>query len=200
MRGTLVRQTDPDAAVEPGQDSQPGLSGVSLSPVLEPEPPVRVFTDEALARLRLRDEPPTAAEAELCGPWWVRRLAGDGGFGLFRRGDEEAGEAPFAVFVQRHVALLAAAALPGIGRDESFRVHPEAAAGVYPVLRGGVEVGAVGVFLAELATSLQALELVARSPTALALLLEAAGPTALERAGRELGLRLITLSDEDDGW
>jgi hypothetical protein len=52
-------------------------------------------------------------------------------------------------------------------------------------------VGALDPFLADLAAALDALEAIVRSPTALALVLEAAGPTALERAGRELGLRLV---------
>ena len=156
-------------------------------------PPVRVFTEEALERLRRGDEPPTAAEAELSGPWRVRRLPGNAGFGLFRRGDEEAGDPPLARFAGRHLALLAAAALPGLGRASAFRVGPEAGEAGYPLLREGVEAGALGVFLAELAPALDALEAVVRSPAALALLLEAAGPTALERAGRELGLRLVAM-------
>lgn len=155
-------------------------------------PPLRVFTEEALERLRRTDEPPTAAEAELSGPWRVRELPGGDGFGVFRRGDEEAGDPPLGRFAGRHLALLAAAALPGLGRASGFRVGPEGGDAGYPLLREGVEVGALGVFLADLAPALDALEALLRSPPALALLLEAAGPTALERAGRELGLRLVT--------
>ena len=155
-------------------------------------PPLRVFPEEALERLRRADEPPTAAEAELSGPWRVRELPAGGDFGVFRRGDEEAGDPPLARFGGRHLALLAAAALPGLGRATGFRVGPEAGEAGYPLLREGIEVGALGVFLADLAPALDALEALLRSPPALALLLEAAGPTALERAGRELGLRLVT--------
>jgi hypothetical protein len=157
-----------------------------------PRPPLTLLTAEALERLRRADEPPTAAEAELSGPWRVRALPGGAGFGVFRRGDQEAGDPPLGCFAGRHLALLAAAALPGLGRAAVFRVGPEAGVQGYPLLREGVEVGALGVFLADLAPALDALEAVLRSPPALALLLEAAGPTALERAGRELGLRLVT--------
>jgi hypothetical protein len=152
--------------------------------------PLRVFTEEALARLRTRDEPPTAAEAELAGPWRVRQIA-RGAFGVYRRGDEEAGDPPIGVFAGWHLALLVAAALPGLGRAAVFRVHPERGEEGYPLLREGTEVGALDPFLADLAAALDALEALVRSPTALALVLEAAGPTALERAGRELGLRLV---------
>jgi len=160
--------------------------------------PLRVFTEEALSRLRLRDEAPTAAEADLAGPWRVSRLA-RGGFGVFRRGDEEAGDPPLAVLSGRHLALLVAAALPGIGQSAVFRIHPEAGEAGYPLLRDGSEAGALVTFLGELAPALDALEAVLRSPAALALLLEAAGSAALERAGRELGLRLVTLPDEKEG-
>ena len=160
-------------------------------------PPLRVFTEEALARLRLRDEPPTAAEVELAGPWRVIEFA-RGTFGLFRRGDDEAGYPPLGVFSGWHLALLAAAALPGLGRASRFRVHPERGEAGYPLLREGVEVGALGTFLADLAPALDALEAIVRSPTAFALALEAAGPTALERAGRELGLRLVEGATEEE--
>lgn len=158
-------------------------------PGTEPLPPLRVFTEEALERLRLGDEPPTAAEAELAGPWRVERLGS--GWALFRRGDREAGEPPLGRFADRHLALLAAAVLPGLGRACGFRVEPEAAEAGYPLRREGIEAGALAVFLADLAPALDVVDALLRSPAALALLLEAAGPTALERAGRELGLRLV---------
>lgn len=161
----------------------------TADPVSEP-PPLRVFTEEALERLRLDDEPPTAAEAELAGPWRIERLAA-GGWGAFRRGDREAGRPPLGRFADRHLALLAAAVLPGLGRAGGFRVEPEAAEAGYPLRRDGIEIGSLEVFLADLAPALDVVDAFLRSPPALALLLEAAGPTALERAGRELGLRLV---------
>jgi len=158
--------------------------------------PLRVFTEEALRRLSDYDEPPTAAEAELSGPWRVERLGH--AFGVFQCGDD-AGDPPLGRFAARHLALLAAAALPGLGRASAFRVHPEAGEFGYPVLREGVEVGAVRIFLADLAPALDALETLLRSPAALAVLLEAAGPTALERAGRVLGQRLVAMTDGVEG-
>lgn len=190
-----------DESTAEGPHLAPARSAADSEPqrsAPEPARPVQVFTDEALRRLRLRDEPPTAGEAELAGPWHVSRLP-DGGFGVFRRGDEEAGAPPLGVFAGRHLALLVAAALPGVGREEMYRVHPEAGegGGGYPLLRAGGVVGSLEVFLGDLTRPLEVLECVVRSPAALALVLEAAGPTALERAGRELGLRLVALADEE---
>lgn len=174
--------------------SDPGQGGAS-PPVPEPELPLRVFTEEALARLRLRDDPPTAHEADLAGPWRVRRLD-RGAFGVFRRGGEAAGEPPLGVFDCWHFALLVAAALPGVGRDDVFHVGPEAREAGFPLLQNATEVGTLRPFLADLAPALDALEAIVRSPAALALVLEAAGPTALEHAGRELGLRLVATPTE----
>jgi hypothetical protein len=83
---------------------------------------IRVFTPEVLERLRERDEPAIAIEAELEGPWQVERPPGGGGWGVYRRGEVEAGELPFCRFADRHLALLAAAVLPALGRGRGFRV------------------------------------------------------------------------------
>ncbi len=68
----------------------------------------------------------------------------------------------------------------------------------YPLLRQGMEVGGLGISLAELAPALDTLETLLRSPASLALLLEAAGPTALARAGQALGLRLVAAEDVEE--
>ena len=51
--------------------SDPPRRGEFDAPGTAPDrrPPLQVFTEEALAKLRLRDQPLTAAEAELAGPW-----------------------------------------------------------------------------------------------------------------------------------
>lgn len=156
-------------------------------------PPLQVFTEEALRRLSDWDEPPTAWEAELSGPWQVIRLGDD--YGVVQAGKEDAG-APLGRFTSRHLALLAAAALPGLGRGSAFEVQQESGEHGYPVRREGVDVGALRVFLADLGPALDLLETFLRSPRALALLLEAAGPTALARAGRALGQRLQAAVEE----
>lgn len=152
-----------------------------------PEPPIHVFTPELIEKLRERSDPPTALEAELGGPWEVREI--DGGFGLFRSGDQECGEGPVVQMASRPSALMAAAALGGLARSP-YRVHPEGGGSGYPIVRDGIEVGSTQYFLADLGPALDVVEAILRTPSALACLLEAAGATALARAGRELGARL----------
>lgn len=132
----------------------------------------------------------------MAGPWRAVRSARTGEYDVVRRGDLEAGIEPLARFSERQLALLAAAALPAVGRAPAFRVVPEMQDGRYPILREGEPGGSLSVFLTDLAPALDLLIAVMRSPAALALLLEAAGGTALERAGRELALRLGVGGDE----
>ena len=78
------------------------------------------FTSTFLGRLAERDEPPTAGDADVAGPWRIESIAWNGGhgFGLFRVGESLArGFAPVAVFPSRWLALLMAGILPGTGRD-----------------------------------------------------------------------------------
>jgi hypothetical protein len=83
------------------------------------------FSPSFLHRIGERDEPPTAGEADAAGPWRVLELPGRG-FGLFRIGESPArGHRPAAVFRQRWLALLAAAVLPGTGRDAAFRLQQD---------------------------------------------------------------------------
>lgn len=160
---------------------------------------IRVFTAEVLERLRERDEPAIAIEAELEGPWEVERPPGGVGWGVYRRGEVEAGELPLCRFAERHLALLAAAVLPGLGRGRVFRVGPEATAEGYELVRDGVVVGSARFFLSDLAGALEAVEAVARSAVALALVLEASGATVLEQVGRELALRLAEATTVEAG-
>lgn len=160
--------------------------------IAEPSPPwIPIFTDEALSGLGREDEPLTAGEAELAGPWRVVELE-DGELGVFRPGEEEAGGEPLLRTGNRQTALLAAAALPGLGRAGGHRLDEVADGERFTLWRDGIEAGSAAVFFVELATALDGLEAIVRSPEALAFLLEAAGATALEQAGRRLGLRLAS--------
>src|SRR4029077_9408566 len=99
------------------------------------------FTIPFLSRLAEQDEPPTAGDADVAGPWRIEPVVwrGGHGFGLFRIGETLArGFTPVAVFPSRWLALLAAAVLPGTGRDPLLRIDPQADAdGVYPLLLPG---------------------------------------------------------------
>jgi hypothetical protein len=141
------------------------------------------FTQPFLQRLGELDEPPSAGEADVAGPWDVEEIPGFG-FGLFRKGESwNRGFPPAAVFARRPVALLAAAALPGTGRDAAFRLHKDAGPAGYAVESAGEVAGHVALFDERLVDALHVLEMVARSPESLANLLEGAGSLALERAG-----------------
>jgi len=141
------------------------------------------FSPAFLQRLGERDEPPSAGEADVAGPWHVEEVPG--GFGLFRLGESrERGHDAYAVFRDRWLALLAAAVLPGTGRDHAFLLQKDADAEGFAVTDGsGVIAGHVALFDESLVDGLNVAAAVVRVPGSLAFLLEAAGQVSLERAG-----------------
>ncbi|HKI02718.1 MAG TPA: hypothetical protein VKK31_12130 [Thermoanaerobaculia bacterium] len=150
------------------------------------------FSDSFLRRIGERDEPSTAGEADVAGPWHVEEIAGEG-FALYRAGEgRERGFEPAAVFRDRALALLAAAVLPGTGREASYRLHKDSGPAGFAVAsgNGGEVVGHAALFDENLIAALHVAEVLTRSPESLADLLEAAGPLALERAGAILEARL----------
>ena len=81
------------------------------------------FSPSFLDRIAECDELPTAGWADVAGPWRVLEIPGRR-FGVFRLGESpERGYPPTCVLTHRGLALLAAAVLPGIGRDAAFRMH-----------------------------------------------------------------------------
>jgi hypothetical protein len=142
------------------------------------------FSPSFLEQFLERDEPPTGAEADVAGPWHVEPIPGLG-FALFRAGESLGrGFRPAAVFPDRWLALLAAAVLPGTGRDAFLRLNKEEdAQGFGVVLDDGEIVGHFELFDESLLDAINVLVGLARSPQSLAYLLEAAGPAALERCG-----------------
>jgi hypothetical protein len=152
------------------------------------------FSPFFLHRIGENDEPPTAGEADAAGPWRVLELPGRG-FGLFRIGESpERGHQPAARFGQCWLALLAAAVLPGTGRDTAFRLQKNSGPEGFTVEtgNGGKAVGHLTLFDERLIEALHVAEGLLRSPEALAALLEAAGQVALERAGAILDARIPT--------
>jgi hypothetical protein len=150
------------------------------------------FTPNFLQRIGERDEPLTAAEADVAGPWSVEMMPGVG-WGLFRAGEGAARQSrPFAVFRDRAVALLFAAVLPGTGRDKAFHLHKDAEGAGYAVEAGadGGVVGYFALFDETLVDAAHVVECLMRQPESLANLLEAAGGLALERAGAILDARV----------
>jgi hypothetical protein len=155
------------------------------------------FTRLFLGRLAERDEPPTAGDADVAGPWRIETIPGHG-CGLFRVGESLArGFAPAAVFPSRWLALVMAAILPGTGRDPLFRIEKDPDAdGVYPLIlpgsEGGEVVGRLQLFDEAAVEALNVAAHLLQAPESLAYLLEAAGAVALERCGAILDERTAT--------
>ena len=155
--------------------------------------PSNAFRRRFLRRFDERDEPVTALEADMSGPWSVEPVSGEG-FGLFRAGEHfSRGFRPAAVFPDRSLALLAAAVLPGTGREPllSLDGHPDPGVGAYALrLDDGTVVGQAEQFDEALVDALNVAVSLVRSPLSLAFLLEAAGPTAAARCGAILEERI----------
>jgi hypothetical protein len=149
--------------------------------------PPNAFTARFLRQTEQLDEPETASEAEFAGPW-IRDRARTGI--ALRRGWE--GDRPFAVLHDEQTAQLAAALLPARGRLSSYRIDPRREPEGFALERHGDRVGHLAHFDEHFAEGLSLLEALLRNPAALAELLAAAGPTALEQVGRILHRQLTT--------
>lgn len=156
------------------------------------------FTPEFLQRIGERDEPLTAAEADVAGPWVVEKMPGVG-WGLYRTGEGAARQfRPHGVFRDHAVALLFAAVLPGTGRDKAFRLRKDAEGAGYAVESGpdGQVIGYLALFDETLVEAAHTVECLVRQPESLANLLEAAGGLALERSGSILDSRVAGGGDD----
>ena len=154
------------------------------------------FAPEFLDHFAEQDEPVTGLEASTSGPWRVVSLS-RGRWGVIQEGEV----APHAVFKDRELALLAAAILPATGRDVRLVLSNEGDAQGFPVsaLGSGTRpeiVGWLATFDPEMMVCLHCGLYLALSPASLALLLEAAGSTALRRAGVILADRLKARTGE----
>lgn len=138
------------------------------------------FVEDYLALLNERDEPLTAAEADYAGPWSVEARR-QGGHAVVRIAEEE----PYAVFEVAEMAQIAAAVLPGTGREKRYRLGKDEDPGRgFPVYRSGEPVGHIRLFDEELVAALNVLDALLSSPYDFAWLLEAAGGLALQQVGR----------------
>jgi hypothetical protein len=157
----------------------------------DPTPPLNAFTRTFLARAAARDQPATAAEADLLGPWKIERAA-DGSFVVLRGWESlAAGDLPRFAAAEREDALYAAAAMPAAGRPDLYRLRSEPDDdGAFAVERQAGPAGRCPHFDAELVAGMHVLRATGLSPQALASFLEAVGHAPLEQAGRILARRL----------
>lgn len=151
------------------------------------EPKPNAFDPAFLDRFGAEDQPPST-EADTAGPWRVE--SAPGGWGVFAEGEDE----PEAVFAERELALLAAAALPASGAADRFHLQdqPERP---YPVRDHGQPVGTVRWWRDDLIQTMSHLSVLARSPASMAYLLEASGAMTLERTGRVLQHRVAARAE-----
>ncbi len=155
------------------------------------------FDPYFLRRLGERDQPPTVGEANAAGPWVIEELS-PRVFGLSRVGMGHArGYAPTAIFIDRWLALVAAAVLPGLGQTPLLfrRKREDGRPGYEVVLDGGTKVGSLAPAAKKLVGRMNAAIYLLKSPESLARLLEAAGAVVLERSGAILDEEL---SDESE--
>lgn len=156
------------------------------------------FSEGFLQLDRERDEPPRGDDPRGEGPWLVLPASARDWpaewpepHGLWALGERpERGDAPSFVGSQRTTALYAAIARPIVGRESFYELGKERWSGGFPLLRAGKPDAWMALFHPELAVAVSLLERMGRSPSDVALFLEAIGPAARERAGSILLERL----------
>ena len=144
------------------------------------------------------DDPVTATEAVAEGPWTVVRATapkipfaepnGPEPWAVVRNGDRPE-EPPAATFVHLHPARLTTAAIPITGRDAVYRLDREPDPRGFALRQDGRVVGHLPWHHQERVVALNHLDALARSPRALAAVLETAGASALAQAGALLARR-----------
>ena len=154
-------------------------------------PPTNAFDPRFLKLFGERDEPATAREADVAGPWRVEPM--NETFGLFRLGEVPGKHRPIAAFTAPSLALLAAAVLPGVGHVQSFRLRKERDLEGYSIesrSAWAAVVGHLAFYDEKVIDALNALHSLITAPESLAFLLEAAGAEALQHAGTILAARI----------
>ncbi len=154
--------------------------------------PLSAFSERYLAALRERDEPPSASDGDVVGPWRVREH-GDR-FCLFREWESfETGHTPVAEFTNREDALVFASALRAIAGPPAYRVRTSSApgAGGCEIERDGEMVGRFAYRREELLVAAHVLVFLTRCPADMAMLLELSGSQVQEMAGEILGQEIL---------
>lgn len=160
------------------------MSGMESTVAVE-----NVFTAEYLQALSCQDEPAGAGEGELAGPWQVVE-GRPGTWEVVRLWESSAVGLPRISATDQETALLFAATLPAVGRAPLFRALDTGEIGKLRLEsegRAAAELAGVGE---EAMTAAHVAGCLARSPWALALLMEAAGPAVQREVGEILFRRM----------
>lgn len=148
------------------------------------------FSPEYLEQLREGGETLGSGEGEGAGPWELRNEKGV--YPLFRSWEGfEHGDSPEAVFRLRETGLLFFAVRSAVGRDRLFRPLEPVGEQGFAVESGGEVVGHLRFFNQDWLHAAHVAGCLARSPLAVAALLEAGGPDFQEQVGRILGRNVL---------
>ncbi len=151
---------------------------------------LNAFSEPYLEAVHELDDPATAHEAETSGPFSL--VEENGMIALYHVWESsERGDAPLALFQRRETALLFQAIWPAVGRHSLYRLRDEPAAHGYGLEEDGGIVGNLRRFDPGAIVGGHFAAYLARTPLSLALLVEAAGPTAQKHIGRILGARVL---------
>lgn len=163
-----------------------------------PTTPPNAFDAAFLELVQVGEEPLTAAEADLAGPWKLEPHPDHPGVVAVLRSWEtlEKGDQPEALFLHEETAALATLLLPLIEREPRFHLDDQPAPtaplpGGYPVVaiyggQGAQVTGWLRRYHPEIMAALHLLESIVRSPHHLAELARVAGGGALTQFGRVL--------------
>ena len=156
----------------------------------QPIEPLSAFRQDYLAAIREQDDPSTAREADTSGPFTL--VEQNGMLALYRAWESAAGgDLPLALFHHRETALLFQALWPALGRHEFLRLSSQQSAQGFNLEIDGKVAGSLRSFDPEAVLGGHFLSFLARTPHSLALLVEAAGPTAQRHLGRLLGAQVL---------
>lgn len=154
---------------------------------------LNAFSASYLSELQKEDEPSTTLEAETSGP--KKLTESEGWFRLFRLWESpEEGDRPLATLGRRETALLFQAVWTAMGREPVFRLLEEPGPEGYAVESEGEVVGHLPTYNPQAVFAAHVAACLIRSPDDLALLFEAAGPTAQELVGEILGRSVLQAS------
>ncbi len=163
--------------------------------------PSNAFSPDFLEALQAGEEPLTASEADLAGPWKREAVPGQPGAVAVLRDweNQDEGDVPEVVFRHEERAALCTMILPLIEREPLVHLGEEPAAdgplpGGYPVTaiygeQGPQVVGWSRRYQPQVFFALHLIEGVVRSPQILAEINRAAGGGALAQVGRYLAAR-----------
>lgn len=162
----------------------------------ELQAPGSVFRKSFLRICRDLDETSSSSEAMLSGRWKIVEREG-GVFEVYREWDDRSTEPPFATFNWLDHALLYVAVAPLTFRPPVYEAVQEGSK--HLLLCAGQEVGTFRWEPDETMDFLNVAAALVRDPSALAYLLQAAGPSVIEVVGRLLHQRMGEPRQETEG-